>query len=235
MIVAAHQPQYLPWLGYFHKMAACDLFVYLDDVQYKKREFQNRNRIRVKEGELWLTVPVLSKGRFDQEVREVEIDPTASWAKDHWTAIQLAYRHSPHFNDYAPELEAIYKSAWTKLSDLSLALIEFHRKHLGIRTPICRSSALRVETAKTRRLVDLCRLLGADVYLSGQGARDYLEEERFTQGGIRLLYQNFQHPFYPQAYAGFQTYMAALDLLMNCGPKSRDILLRQPPPIPAAA
>src|SRR5688572_9886507 len=115
MIMAAHQPQYLPWLGYFHKMAACDVFIYLDDVQYKKREFQNRNRIRVKEGWQWLTVPVLTKGHYDQEIRRVEIEKDTAWAKDHWMALRLAYGRAPFFQAHAGNLEKFYGTPWTGL------------------------------------------------------------------------------------------------------------------------
>lgn len=225
MIMAAHQPQYLPWLGYFHKMAMCDVFIYLDDVQYKKREFQNRNRIRVKDGWQWLTVPVLTKGHYDQEIRHVEIEANASWAKDHWMAVRLAYGRAPFFQANAGELEKFYAKPWRGLMEMSEALADHHRTALGIKTPLRRSSEFGIHTLKTQRLVDLCKAVGADTYLSGQGARDYLEEGLFKEAGIRLMYQEFHHPEYAQAYPGFEPYMAALDLILNHGPKSREILL----------
>jgi len=225
MIMAAHQPQYLPWLGYFHKMAVCDLFIYLDDVQYKKREFQNRNRIRVKTGWEWLTVPVVTKGRYDQNICDVAVEPGADWRKDHWTALKFAYAHAPHFAALAPAVEKIYAQGWPTLMGVSEALIDFHRGALGIATPLRRASEFRVKTAKTRRLVDLCKAVGAETYLSGAGARDYLEEERFKEAGIRLIYQDFHHPSYAQAYPNFEPYMAALDLIFNHGDKSRAFLM----------
>ncbi|HRY29193.1 MAG TPA: WbqC family protein [Elusimicrobiota bacterium] len=225
MIMAAHQPQYLPWLGYFHKMASCDVYVYLDDVQYKKREFQNRNKIRVKDGSQWLTVPVVTKNCYYQEIREVAIDPTSDWGKDHWTAVSLAYSKALFFKSHAGELETFYRKKWGGLAEMSEALIEFHRRLLEIDTPIVRSSEFHVRSKKTERLVALCLAVGADTYLSGQGARDYLDESLFARAGLKVIYQEFKHPEYPQAYPGFEPYMAALDLLLNCGPESRNILL----------
>ena len=225
MVAAAHQPQYLPWLGYFDKMARCDVFIYLDDVQYKKREFQNRNRVRVKNGEQWLTVPVASKGRYTQAIHEVEIEGTA-WAKDHWTALTLAYAKAPFFKQHAGELDSFYKRPWPLLGPMNEALADFHRQALGIQTPLRRSSEFNVQSAKTERLVALCRAVGADTYLSGQGARDYLQEELFQKAGIRVVYQEFAHPAYPQAYEGFHSHLAALDLIFNCGPEAGKILLR---------
>ncbi len=225
MILAAHQPQYLPWLGYFHKMASCDVFVYLDDVQYKKREFQNRNKIRVKEGVQWLTVPVITKGHYDQAISEVRVDPTSAWAKDHWTAVKLAYAKASFFPAYAQELESFYRRPWTRLSDMSRTLIDFHRRVLNISTPVRLSSEFSLTTAKTQRLLDLCRALGADTYLSGQGARDYLEEDLFEKAGVRLVYQDFSHPRYAQVHEPFESHLAALDLVLNHGPAGADILM----------
>lgn len=206
-------------------MASCDVFVYLDDVQYKKREFQNRNKIRVKEGVQWLTVPVITKGHYDQTVREVRVDPTSAWAKDHWTAIKLAYAKAPFFPAYSQELESFYRRPWTHLSDMSRTLIDFHRRALNISTPVRLSSEFSLTTTKTRRLLDLCRALGADTYLSGQGARDYLEEDLFDKAGVRLIYQEFSHPRHAQVHEPFVSHTAALDLILNCGPASRDVLL----------
>ncbi len=225
MILAAHQPQYLPWLGYFHKMARCDVFVYLDDVQYKKREFQNRNRIRTKDGWQWLTVPVMTKGNYTQDIRDVVLEPGSEWTHDHWLALQLAYAKAAHFQSVAPGLEAFYKRPWTKLGEMCEAQIDFHRRQFGIDTPLRRSSELGITTMKSQRLVDLCKALGADVYLSGQGARDYLDGDLFARAGIKVVFQEFRHPEYAQAYRGFQSHLAAVDLLFNHGPASRGILL----------
>lgn len=225
MIMAAHQPQYLPWLGYFNKMASCDLFIYLDDVQYKKREYQNRNKIRVKEGWQWLTVPVVSKGRFDQEIRRVEIEPGSSWSHDHWAGIRLAYGKAGAFHEHEAALAALYAQPWTKLDAMCRGFNEWHRGAFRISTPVALSSSFAVTTQKTRRLVDLCKACGADTYLSGQGAKEYLEPQLFTEAGIRLKFQEFRPPAYPQSHPGFEPNMAAADLILNQGARSRDILL----------
>lgn len=231
MIVAAHQPHYLPWLGYFHKMASCDLFIYLDDVQFKKREFQNRNKIRVKNGVQWLTAPVATKGRYDQNISDVLLTPGA-WAHDHWTALQLAYGRAPFFKTHEPVLKKIYGAPWQKLVDVCGPLNEWHRQALGIATPLRFSSEFGVRTMKSQRLVDLCRAVGADAYLSGAGARDYLEEDLFTQAGIRVQYQDYHHPVYAQAYPGFESHLAALDLIFNLGPGSKGVMMGQAEPPP---
>ncbi|HOW28307.1 MAG TPA: WbqC family protein [Elusimicrobiota bacterium] len=221
MIVAAHQPQYLPWLGYFHKMAHCDLFLFLDDVQYKKREFQNRNKIRMKDDTLWLTVPVLTKGHFDQNIRDVFTEPTTDWRESHWKSLCLSYSRSAHFPRYKEALEKIYRTAPGRLMDISMDLIRFQCEAFGIETPGRFSSEFSVTSSKSQRLVDLCLATKADTYLSGQGARDYLDETLFESAGIRVIYQDFVHPTYPQTRPGFLSHLCALDLLFNCGPDSR--------------
>lgn len=220
MILAAHQPQYLPWVGYFHKMANSDLFVILDDVQYKKREFQNRNRIRNKDGWIWLTVPVLSKGHYDQRILEVKVDNETSWRHDHWEAIRHNYARAPHFVEHSHFFEEFYSSNISHLIDLNMTIIDFLCSKFNIRVPIRRSSELGLSSSSTQRLVDICRAYSADTYLSGIGGRDYLDEELFVAHGIKLIYQDFKHPVYTQCFPGFEPYMSAIDLLFNFGTES---------------
>lgn len=218
MILAAHQPQYLPYLGYFHKMAAADVFVHLDDVQYKHREFQNRNRIRTPGGWIWLTVPVKVKGRREQSIAEVEIDNDKSWAEEHWESLKRNYARAPHFTEHAPAFERFYARRWTRLADLCLELAGYLASALGVRTPARLASSFGVSTFSTRRLVDLCRAAGADTYLSGAGGRDYLDEGLFREAGLELRYQDFRPPAYPQCFPGFEPNLAAVDALFNAGP-----------------
>lgn len=228
MIVAAHQPQYLPWLGYFDKIARCDAFVILDSVQYKEREFQNRNRIRTKDGPLWLTVPVVSKGLGRQPIGNVRIDTAASWQRNHLLSLKAAYGHAPFFKNHLPFLEDVYARAWDRLSDLNFHIIEYILKEFGIAKPVFFESRIGTCQTKTCRLIEICAKLGADTYLSGAGGKDYLEEGLFPEAGIRLTYQEFAHPRYRQQFmkdsADFLPYLSAVDLLFNEGPRSREIL-----------
>jgi hypothetical protein len=228
MILSVHQPHYLPWLGYLHKIMHSDCFVFLDRAQYKKREFQNRNLIRTPDGTMWLTVPVTTKGRREQPVREVKIDNSGDWQETHWRSLKACYGKAPHFREYAPFFEEAYtRKAWERLMDLSISVTEYLLDKFEIHTPLHIESDLGTEGKATERIIDICRAMKADVYLSGTGGREYLEEERFAQEGIELRYQEFVHPEYAQANAKdgtFEPRMAAVDLLFNEGPNSPDFL-----------
>jgi len=215
--VAIHQPQYLPWLGFLDKINSCDIFVILDDVQYKKREFQNRNRIRTPEGAIWVTVPVLTKGRYYQKINEVIIDNSSAWGQEHIRSIESSYRGSRYFDKYFPPLCGILSKKHEELCGLNIEIIRFLMDAFGIKTPLVISSSLGVESSKTRRLIDICRLVGADEYLSGAGGRDYMEEDLFDEAGIRLSYQEFIHPEYEQKFEGFVSHLSSVDYLFNRG------------------
>lgn len=217
MIVSVHQPQYLPWIGYFHKIVHSDIFIFLDDVQYKKREFQNRNKIRTKDGFMWLTVPVITKGRFYQKINEVEIDTSSSWRKEHLKSIKFNYQKSKFYDIYISFFEQLYEKDWKYLIDINLEIINFILSTLSIDTKIEFSSKLNLSSTSTQRIIDICKYYNADTYLSGIGGKNYLDEDLFKKNGIKLVYQNFVHPEYPQVYPGFVPYMSIIDLLFNCG------------------
>jgi len=226
MVVSVHQPQYIPWLGYFEKMAHSDMFVFLDNVQYKAREFQNRNRIRTAQGWMWLTVPVVTKDGCRMRMNEVMIDNTMPWQRKHLGSIKTSYAAAPYFNEYFPFFESTLQKKWDKLSDLNVCIVRFIREKLSITTPIVFESELDVLTTKTQRIIDICRKLNADTYLSGVGAKDYLDESLFPANKITLYYQNFEHPEYRQCFEPFMPYMSTIDLLFNHGPGSRSLLLK---------
>ena len=226
MIVSVHKPQYLPWIGYFHKIAHSDVFVFLDNVQYKKREFQNRNKIRTKEGWLWLTVPVITKGRFTQNMKEVLIDNTSNWHKKHWQSIEMNYSKAKYFNEYKEFFKSLYEKEWDKLIDLNVFIIKYINELLNIKIPVYYESDLNIEGEKTTRIINICKKLNADTYLSGIGGKEYLIEEEFIKTGIKLIYQNFKHPVYTQVYPGFEPFMSIVDLLFNCGKESKNLLYR---------
>lgn len=229
MIVSIHQPHYLPWLGYFDKIRESDIFVFLDNVQYKHREYQNRNKIRTKDGWMWLTVPVITKGLRDQAVRDVKIDNERIWQERHWRSMAACYGNSGFFGDHFSFFEEVYtKTKWTRLVDLNVCIIKYILEVLGIDTPLHFESEIGTSTKSTERIIEICKKVGADTYLSGSGGRSYMEEERFAQEGIELRYQSFNHPVYTQCFARDKGYfipnMAAVDLLFNEGRKSTEIL-----------
>lgn len=225
MILAVHQPQYLPWLGYFDKMLKADVFCYLDDVQYKKNEWQNRNRIKTADGWQWLTVPVTF--RYPQKIDAVGIDNTSDWARRHLQALVTNYRRAAHFERTVPIFEQALTQRWEGIAELNLYLTERLREVLGIaHKPAVRSSTLACAQDPTGRLIDICRALGADTYLAGAGAAGYMETERFEQCGVRVIRQDFRHPVYPQLFGAFQSHLSVLDLIFNCGPESAAIIER---------
>jgi hypothetical protein len=223
MVIAVHQPQYIPWLGYFHKIA--NTFVFLDNVQYKTREFQNRNRIRTDKGWMWLTVPVVTKDGCRIRMADVEIDNTMPWQRKHLGSIKTSYATAPYFKEYYGFFEDTFQRQWLKLSDLNVHITRFVMDKLSITTPIVFESELNVITPKTQRIIDICKKMNADTYLSGVGAKEYLEESLFPEQRITLYYQHFNHPEYKQCFEPFMPYMSIIDLLFNHGPQSRDLLL----------
>jgi hypothetical protein len=235
MILAAHQPHYLPWLGYLHKLASADLFVVMDDLQYEAQNFQNRNRVKLSGGAQWLTVP-LERGPQAQRILDKRINNDGAnrdWARRHWETLRNSYGRAPYFERYAGELESMYSRRWEWLLDLDLHVLQLMTGWLGIRKPIVRASTLELQGIRSARIVDLCRKTGATTYLSGGGgSRAYLETDLFARENISVLWQQFTHPVYPQRYTdlGFVSRLAAIDLLFNCGEESRDILLGAPAP-----
>ena len=225
MVVSVHQPQYLPWLGYFHKIAHSDCFVFLDRVQYKPREFQNRNRIRTKDGWIWLSVPVVS-GEARQPIAEVLVDNQGPWQRKHEASLVTWYGSSPFYAEFFPFFKETFAADWQKLAELNTHIIRHMLDALSINTPIRFESELNVTGTSTTRIIEICKALNADTYLSGSGGRDYLDEPMFRENGIRLVYQEFVHPVYQQRYDPFVPLMSIVDLLFNCGKASGDLLRR---------
>jgi WbqC-like protein family len=225
LIVAVHQPQYLPWIGYFDKMRRADVFCYLNDVQYKKNEWQNRNRIKTAQNWQWLTVPV--RYRFPERINEVQINNTIRWNKKHLQALITNYNRAPYFKAYSSIFEDIFSKEWDFISELNIHLIERLKDALQLqekKTII--SSQLNLRDEPTDRLIDICKALGANTYLAGQGAAGYMDIARFEKNGLKVIMQDFTHPVYPQLFEDFQSHLSIVDLLFNCGPASLDIIRR---------
>lgn len=223
MIVAIHQPQYMAWGGYFHKMDAADAFVFLDTVQYKKNEYQNRNLIKGPRGPQWLTVPVLY--RFGQTIRDVAINDTMPWARKHLAAMKSYYGKAPHFTDYIGQFERLLAGSYTGIARLNIDASRLIAQLLGIRTTLSVASDLPpVDDQRDRRLAEIVKLLGGDTYLSGAGGRGYVDEDVFRQEGVRVVFQDFRAPVYPQLFGAFAPNLSTIDLLFNVGPNAIDYL-----------
>lgn len=215
MILSAHQPAYLPWLGYFDKLIRSDLFVFLDTVQYEKNSFINRNRIKTPQGAIWLTVPVKTKGHIASTLRETEIDNRQNWKEKHLKSIQMNYRKAPRFDVCYPRLEALYSAEDALLADMCSRHLEFWLKEVGAEKRIVRSSSLPIDSKKSDLIFDLCRYFGAELYISGALGRNYLDEEKFKNAGIQVEYQDYRHPVYPQLHGEFMPNLGIVDFWMN--------------------
>lgn len=230
MIVAIHQPHFLPWLGYLDRMIRADLFIVLDHVQFERRNYQNRTRIRLDGRNHWLTVPVQQHSRYERIVDKRIDNPAPGvrhrWGADHARTLRHAYRDAPFLDRYAPALTEILESHWTHLVDLDLAMLGFLRNALAIGTPIVRSSELAAAGTKSELILNLCRAVDADTYLAGMGgSRDYLDRAAFARAGIDIAWQDFRHPRYPQwDGSDFIAGLSAIDLLFNHGPMSRGLM-----------
>jgi hypothetical protein len=236
MIVAAHQPHYVPWLGYLDKMAKADLFVVMDDLDFVARNFHHRQRMKLADGPAWMTVPIVHSGgnRINDKQIQSGATPKQHWQHRHWRTLVTHYGRARFFAHYAEEIHDVYTRSWTSLLDLDLHMLTLARRWLEISTPVVRSSQLGLTGTRTDRLIDLCRKVGARGYLSGAGgSSQYLDVEKIGRAGIGVIWQHFVHPEYPQRYAsaGFASRLGFLDLVFNCGPASRNILFGSSHPI----
>lgn len=224
MIAVITQPTYLPWLGYFDLMDCADVFVLLDTVHFEKQSWQQRNRIKTGEnGSKWLTVPVVQG--LGQKIADVRTKTSSPWRRKHWGTIDQHYRKTPYWKQYSDELSDLYFREWDFLFDWNLALITFLKEKFGIATEIARASNIPVSGDRVGLLVNICRYLRADVYLSPVGSAAYIEENNiFLSESITLIYQQYTHPVYRQLYGEFMPHMSAIDLLFNEGPASLGII-----------
>lgn len=225
MIAAIHQPNYLPWLGYFYKLIKADIFVLLDNVPYSKNGFINRNNIKTPQGVKWLTVDVLTKHRHGQLVSEVEINNNIPWANIHEKSISQNYTKGPYFSKYMSLFGNIYRTKWEKLVDLNEALIKTICEILTVKNVrFIRASELSVRGTSTELLVNICKAVESDTYLSGPSGQKYMDEELFKKEKISIRYSDFKHPTYTQLWGDFTPNMSIIDLIFNEGEKSLEIL-----------
>jgi hypothetical protein len=218
--VAILQSNYVPWKGYFDLMRAVDEFIVYDEVQYTKNDWRNRNRIKTQAGVQWLSIPVRQE-RLEQKISETRV-ADSRWAARHWKAIANSYARARYFEHYAPMIEGWYLEAGEceLLSDINVLFIREICATLGITTSITSSRDYNLQGDRVERLVDICRQAGADVYLSGPAARDYLAEACFAEAGMRVEWMRYDgYPEYAQLFPPFEHGVTILDLLLNVGPE----------------
>jgi hypothetical protein len=235
MKIAIHQPHFLPWLGYLHRMAQVDAFVLLDHVQFERRNYQNRTMIRMNGAAHWLTVPVVQRSQQERIVdKEVDNsrDDARWWGKLCATTLQHVYGKAAFFRDYAPGLRRILETRYERLVDLNQATLDYLRDAFGVRTPLLRSSELNVGGQRAELVFEICKAVGADRLLAGMGgSRGYLDVEDFARRGVRIEWHQFQHPVYPQpGPQPFVPGLSAIDMLFHVGPQ----LLQRAPEMKAA-
>jgi hypothetical protein len=223
-VLVAHQPAYLPWPGFFSRLLDVDRFLLLDHVQFSRGGWQQRNYVRTAAGRQLMTVPVIHHA--GQPISQVRISGDR-WRLRHWRTISQAYRRAPYYGQWSEQLEGIYARSWERLADLNVALIELLLDAFGIRLRLLRSSHLQPAGRSTSMLASLCELTGSTILRVGTGAAGtggYLDQALLADAGVSVEVASYTGCPYPQAFPGFTGSLSALDLLLNCGPKAREIL-----------
>ncbi len=228
MIVAIHQPEHLPWLGFFNKMMNADKLVILDNVQYRKRYFQNRNQILVNGEKKYIGVPVNIDNYREKTIADMQIysDSEVPWKNKYLKTIEYNYKHHPFFEEYFPFFENLLGEDIASLYEFNMEIIRYFAQKLGIDTKIVKASELFPSGEKSDLILDIAKKSSADVYLSGPSGRDYMDLEKYEKERMGVWFNDFEHPIYMQkGTEQFIPYLSTLDLLMNIGEKQgRSIL-----------
>jgi hypothetical protein len=228
-VVSGHQPAYLPWLGLLHKASLADVFVYMDDVQYLVGDWNNRNQVKTSEGRrTWLTVPVDLKHSSSRLLKDIAIhrDAGHDWQAIHWKTLQLAYGKAPYFRQYASFFEGLYEGTrWERLAELDLAILRQAFAWFGVEAEVVIGSTQGFVGRKSDLVLEHGVRFGADVVVTGAMGRDYIDVAAFSAKGIRVVFQDYRHPVYPQRFGDFVPHLSFVDLLFNAGPGARAICL----------
>jgi hypothetical protein len=228
MIVSGHQPNYLPWLGFFDKMKRSDIFIIEDNVQFERQGFTNRNKILTSDGVRWLSVPI-QHAKKPLLINEVKIANKAepNWGRRHWLTLKHGYCKAPYWHDFSYFFQSTYEQTWGTLFDLNMHLIKGIMAFLDIDTPLVLSSELNAQGKKTELIVAQCKKVGASIQLAGNGCREYIDKKRFEQSGIKLVFQDFKQPHYYQMYDGFVPNLSVVDYLFCTGGNQNTIKRRE--------
>jgi hypothetical protein len=233
-IISGHQPCYLPWLGLIHKASLSDVFVFMDDVQYLRNDWNNRNRIKTPQGStLWLTVPIDLKNSSSECLkdiliaREEHLPERKKWQSVHWATLQMAYGNTPYFSEYKPFFHWLYRErTWERLTDLNLALLKQIFLWFDINTELVIASHHSFQGKKSDLVLDHGLRFNADVVVTGRLGKEYIKEDSFREKGIDIVYQDYRHPVYNQKFGDFVSQLSCVDLLFSYGPESRDVCLQ---------
>ncbi len=231
-VITGHQPVYLPWLGLFHKISLADTFVFMDDVQYLTKDWNNRNKIKGPHGPFWLTVPIDKKGSASRMLRDIRIDTSARggggriWQDEHWQSLRSSYGKAPFWGEHVPFFEDLYlHRRWERLVDLNEYVLRYLLDVLSIHVDFVRATDVGFEGKKSGLVLNHCHEFDADICVFGALGRDYVVEDEFVTAGILFHYQDYQHPSYTQRFGDFVPRLSVVDLLFNHGPDSHEILL----------
>ena len=225
MKIAIHQPGYLPWLPFFRKIIESDIFVFLDDAQYEKNGWQNRNKIKVNGKNTWITVPVHADMHL--KLNEIKMVQNIDWQKKHCKTFEINYSKSKYFSEYWKKLEIIYQKKFEYLIDINIELIYFILNEIGVTKKIIKSSELNIKEKGSKRILEICKQIGAETYISGMGlpGKKYLDVKDFEQDNIKIEFHNFEYSKYSQIGDNFIPNLSCIDLLLNEGNNSKEIIL----------
>ncbi|HPN30386.1 MAG TPA: WbqC family protein [bacterium] len=216
--ISIHQPAYLPWLGYFDKIIKSDIFVYLETVQFEKNSFTNRNKIKLSNGLAhWLTIPVLIKGHTEKQILDLKINESENWRKKHTQTIEQNYKKAKFFEIYYFDIKNIIYEGTDNFSDFLFDMFIYFCNVLNINTEIIRSKNLNISSVKSELVLDICRYLNAEKYISGKLGKDYLDLDAFCKNNIEVEFQDYNHPVYNQINGGFISRLGIIDALFNVG------------------
>ena len=222
MIVGIHQPNYLPWGGYFYKILMSDVFVFLDDAQYTKNSLINRNRIKTSSGVAWLTVPV--NASISNRINEVEFSGQL-WKNKHMKTIEMNYKKAPYYQMYSDGLYSIISSETNKLAEMNMKIICYICSLLGATCKFLLSSDMNLKTLSDDRLIEIVKTVKGTTYLSGRGGQNYQSEEKFVNNRINLQYTEYKQTEYPQRWGDYEPNLSIIDILFNCGSETRELIL----------
>ena len=230
MIISANQPYFCPFPGFFYKAFLSDMLIILDEVQFPHgTTWINRNRFKNDRGTLWMTIPVWKKGLGEQNINQVRICYEGRWPHKHLESLKCAYGNAPYLGDHLSFIAELFASRLEKLTDMNMAIISYLMNCLQIQTRLVLLSELGVKARATQLLIEICKTMGASAFLAQSQAQKYLDADLFRKNGIELNWFRYVPPTYPQLWGDFLANLSTLDLLFNCGPKARDILMSHQP------
>ncbi len=225
MILAADKPNYLPQISFFYKLIQSDQFVIADDIRFTSHDFINRSPIKSNSGETWLTVPVLTRGRGGQLIKDVQIDTGRNWRRKQFKAICVNYKYTPYFEYYIDFFDGFYQKDWRYLIDLNYTAIEFLVKAMGISIPLRLSSALNIDSRGTAQIIDICKAVNCHRYLAWENDKSFLKSYLFTAAKIEIRFLEFRSETYHQQHQNFLPNLSIIDLLFNLGPIGKKMLI----------